>query len=111
MPQSEDDLAAREYADSIPVQDGAPEDFAPQQGGHVIVRTRGSGDWDVTITRRPGLNEDDQESLDAWARDRVYRLIMTGTPELDGWFKRPGDDGWQITARDGIGVDPSADSS
>src|ERR1700759_3197611 len=97
-PVLQENQAAWEFSESIAVTDGAPGDFEPNHGGHIVVYTHGSGNWDVTITRNPGLDDSDRESFDFWARERVYRLIISGTPELDGWFKRS-DDGWQLTAR------------
>ncbi|MCW2539985.1 MAG: hypothetical protein JWN95_1710 [Frankiales bacterium] len=103
-----EDGAARDFADALPVQEVATDQFKPNQGGHVIVWTKSSGNWDAQISRRAGMSPDDQDSFDLWARDRVYRLIVSGTPELDGWFKRESDGGWQITARSAEGwVDPN----
>lgn len=98
-PILQENQAALEFSESIPVEDGAAEDFGPDQGGHIVVHTRSSGNWDVTITRKPGMDYADKEDFAAWARQRVYHLIISGTPELDGWFQRE-DKGWQLTARD-----------
>jgi hypothetical protein len=39
-------------------------------------------------------------------------VLLTDDPEADGWFKRRGDDGWQITARRvEMPVDPFFDAS
>jgi hypothetical protein len=103
-----EDGAARDFVDALPVQEAAADRFTPNQGGQVVVWTKSSGNWDALITRRAGLSADDRASFDLWARDRVYRLIVSGTPELDGWSKRESDGGWQITARSAEGwVDPN----
>jgi len=98
-PILQENQAALEFSESIPVEDGADADFAPNQGGRIVVFTRSSGNWEVTITRKPGLDYTDKQDFDFWARQRVYHLIISGTPELDGWFQRE-DGGWQLTARD-----------
>lgn len=93
-----DDARLRAAIEAVPIIDfsGAPLDDG--QGGQVVIQPLPNGSWDVVIMRKPGQTAEAAAVFDAWARERVFMALTVG-PEVDGWFRRQSDNGWQITAR------------
>jgi len=93
-----DDHAARQWADSIDIEErDLPELSAGQTG--VVYFTPGADGATFAAVRMTGLDPDLAATFDEWARQRAYIVASTGDLQIDGWFKRSTDESWQITAR------------
>lgn len=93
-----DDERLRADIAALPIIEFAGAPLDDGQGGQVVIRPMPDGSWDVTIMRKPGLDAEAAARFDGWARERVFMALSVG-PEIDGWFRRQSDEGWQITAR------------
>jgi hypothetical protein len=116
-PNGEDDVAlhhaeARRLADALVFEKLADAGLLDDtQAGHLGC-WRTARRWRFAALINPELPAADRGSFEAWARQRIYMVLLTDDPEADGWFKRRGDDGWQITARRvEMPVDPFVDAS
>lgn len=93
-----DDHAARQWADSIDIEERDLPELSAGQGG-VVYFTPGDDGGTFAAVRRVGLDPDLVSTFDEWARQRAFIIASTGDLQIDGWFKRSIDESWQITAR------------
>ena len=90
---------ARRLADALVFEKLAePGLLADGQAGHLGCWLT-AGRWQFAALINPEMPPAWQAPFEAWARQRIYMVLLTDDPEADGWFKRRNDDGWQITAR------------
>jgi hypothetical protein len=119
MSAMHDDPVARAFADSFDIEVGELEDDQGQPfhdpsiiGALNAWRCDGTETpdgvpgWHVWARRVPGLVPGLAEAFDGWARGRIYRLILTGDPTVDGWKAHP-HGGWMAVA----GYDETPDMS
>ena len=91
---------AQRIADSIEIREWPPlaDVLDESQEGQVTCHPIDDG-WQFSAIHKPGLPEWRVKGFEEWARKRAYFLALTGDPQIDGWFRRKSDDGWQMTAR------------
>lgn len=93
-----DEACAREFADSIEVEEMELPALSPEQVGQALCWEQSDG-YLFRAVVKSGLTAELAQAFDGWARQRAFMIAFTGGLDADGWFKRSSDGGWQMTAR------------